>query len=150
MIECWKKRDKTEALTKLYLISEAVTYRKVFKVSPKEQKGFLIYCLMVDEAVEQLNSQEAEWEGKINLIRKWLKQNDLHVDSASEFTEKRITVFEQEMRGNIESLERKLENHQEFAKEMNRLILKGEETIYGYLTGKYGKPRSIIDTKNYH
>ena len=144
-----EKKDKTNSITKLHLISESITFRRIFRIKPKERKGFLIYCSLVDESVEQENKQDSEWEGKINLIRKWLKHNDHHVEMASEVTEKRITTFEQEMRGNIEALERKIETHQEFAKEMNRSILKGEEIIYSYLTQRFGKPRSLIDSKLY-
>lgn len=144
-----EKKDTTNSITKLHLISESITFRKIFGIQPKNKKGFLIYCSLVDESVEQENKHDAEWEGKINLIRKWVKYNDHNVEMASEVTEKRITTFEQEMRGNIEALERKIETHQEFAKEMHRSIMKGEEIISLYLTQKFGKPRSLVDSKLY-
>ena len=144
-----EKKDKTNSITKLHLISDSIMYRRIFGIKSKDKKGFLIYCSLVDESVEQENKQDNEWEGKINLIRKWIKYNDHNVDIASEVAEKRITTFEQEMRGNIEALERKIETHQEFAKEMNRSIMKGEEIIHSYLTQRFGKPRSLIDSKNY-
>jgi len=94
-----EKRVKTDALTRLEMMSEAMTYMKVFKRNYKTKRGYLLYCLSLD--VEEDENGQDEWEGKISVMKKLLKQN-------GEQTEQRIKELEkdlkQEMKENREML----------------------------------------------
>ena len=91
-----EKRDKTDALTKLQMMSAAVTYMKAFKRNYKTKRGYLLYCLALD--IEEDENAQDEWEGRINIMKKLLRQTSEQTKSLKETTEKRITELEKEMR----------------------------------------------------
>ena len=122
-----EKRDKTDSLTRLEMMSEALTYMKVFKLNPAPKKGYLLYCLSIDDSQEEEHRQENEWEGRIHLIRKWLKQNDQKVEQMREITEKKINLLEQDMKVSLDNLDKKIQHNQEFLKEMKRGLMKVQE-----------------------
>ncbi len=129
-----EKRDKTDSLTRLEMMSEALTYMKVFKLNPVSKKGYLLYCLSIDDSQEEENRQESEWEGRIHLIRKWLKQNDQKVEQMREITEKKINLLEQDMKVSLDNLDKKIQHNQEFLKEMKRGLMKVQEDNHSLIS----------------
>jgi len=142
-----EKRDKTDSLTRLEMMSEALTYMKVFRLNPETKKGYLVYCLSIDDSQEEENRQETEWEGRIHLIRKWLKQNDQKVEQMREITEKKINLLEQDMKISLDSLDKKIQSNQEFLKEMKRGLMKVQEDNHT-LIRKIVKNEVGIDAKS--
>ena len=73
-----EKRISIDSLTRLDMILEAMVYMRTLNRKKKAQeKGHLIYCEA--EEVEGDSNAENEWEGRINLIKKSLKQNDMKI-----------------------------------------------------------------------
>ena len=108
-----ERRVLTDSLTRLEMILEAVVYMRIFKRGGVERKGYLIYCEPdVSELDENLESNE--WDGRINLIKKALKQNDQKIDSSRDemkekmtSIEERLTLMEQQMRREMEAMDQK-------------------------------------------
>ncbi len=138
-----EKRDRTDALTRLEMIQEGVTYMKLFKKKRgSNKKGFLVYCLLIEMHNEE-DGEGDEWEGKINLIRRLLKQNEQKVEQIREITEKKITTLEENMREGLNEIKQKVRENQEAQEkrtgtfeenvkssldEMRKTLLKSQET----------------------
>ena len=73
-----ERRILTDSLTRLDMILEGIVYRRLLpslKNSTSINQGHMIYCEL-DYADREEDSQGNEWEGRINLIKKSLKQSD--------------------------------------------------------------------------
>jgi len=68
-------RDRTDALTRLEMISEAVIYKKFFKPNHKTARGHLVYCLPVELEEEDDQNQELE-NNIIKAMRKTIQENN--------------------------------------------------------------------------
>lgn len=102
-----EKRDKTDALTRLEMMSEAMTYMKVFKWNTKLKRGYLLYCISMD--VDEEEGGQDEWEGRINVMKKLLKQSNEQNKELKELTDKRIQELNQKMDSCYQKLEQRLE-----------------------------------------
>jgi len=65
-------RDKTDSLTRLEMISEAVIYKKFFKMNHQTKRGYLVYCLPV-EVEEDEDDKNNEL---ITTIKKIIQRNN--------------------------------------------------------------------------
>ena len=77
-----ERRVLTDSLTRLDMILEGIVYRRLLALRKKDRnanQGHMIYC-EPNEADRDEDSQGNEWEGRINLIKKTLRQNDQKVD----------------------------------------------------------------------
>ena len=97
-----EKRDKTDALTRLEMMSEAMTYMKFLKTNYKSKRGYLVYCLSLD--VEEDENAPDEWEGRINVMKKLLKQNAEETKDLKERTEKMVKDLNKKVDDNQEML----------------------------------------------
>jgi len=68
-------RDRTDALTRLEMIAEAVVYKKFLKLNHQTKRGYLLYCLPV-EVEEDENDQNHEVIDAIATIKKIVQIND--------------------------------------------------------------------------
>lgn len=129
-----EKRDKTDALTKLQMMSEAVTYMKVFKRNYKTKRGYLLYCLALD--VEEDENVQDEWEGRINIMKKLLKQTSEQTKSLKDTTEKRISDLEKEMRQQNKENRERLDRFESNIQNMiQRLMVERDEVLVGKMEG---------------
>ena len=79
-----EKRVLTDSLTRLDMSLEAMVFLRVVRRGKKtEGKGYLIYC-ETEEADNEDDPANVEWEGRINVIKKTLKQTDQKVQSLTD------------------------------------------------------------------
>jgi len=96
-----EKRATIDSLTKMEIVLEAMVLMRMLSRSEPEQKGYLIFCGGNQEEEEGADQQSAEWEGRINLIKKLLKSNDAKVERVDQRLNKfegRISGLEEELR----------------------------------------------------
>jgi len=86
-------RDKTDSLTRLEMISEAVIYKKFFKLNHKTKRGYLVYCLPV-EVEEDENDQNQELIDAIAMIKKTVQRNDQESKQKLQAIEDRLLNLE--------------------------------------------------------
>ena len=111
-----EKRVKTDSLTRLEMIAEARTLMKYFRFGKKStKKGYLTFCLRVDRVNE--DEGENDWEGKIDVLRKLIKQSE-------STTEKRMVELESKMNRKYEKV---IKEQQEIREQTTEIlnILKG-------------------------
>ena len=106
-----ERRVLTDSTTRLEMILESVVYMRTFQRKEDEKKGYLIYCEPdFSELVE--DAEANEWEGKIQLIKKTLKQNEQKIDSTKDEVKELITVMQQNneehMRHEMDTLEHRM------------------------------------------
>ena len=71
-----EKRVLIDSLTRLDMSLEAMVYMKALRLTGKKQeKGYLIYC-ETESLDDDENAENVEWQGRINVITKALRQND--------------------------------------------------------------------------
>lgn len=139
-----ERRLLTDSMTRLEMLLENMTYDQIFLKRKTEEKGFLMYCLP-DRGDEDEEMQTNEWDGRINLIKKILKQNEQKVveiiEKKMDTTEKEIDIVQKkvdkiadEMDNKINMLEKKMEqeisqvkllvenNHQEMLRTIKQLL----------------------------
>ncbi len=102
-----EKREKTDALTRLEMMSEVMTYMKVFKRNYKTKRGYLLYCLSLD--VEEDENGQDEWEGRINVMKKLLKKSSEETKDLKDMTEKRVKELNQKIEDTHQKVEQKIE-----------------------------------------
>ncbi len=73
--------DKTDALTRLEMISEAMIFKKIVNPNHKTKRGYLVYCLTA-ELEEEKNDQQEQLKKMAEAIKQ-LQQND--EDSKKEY-----------------------------------------------------------------
>lgn len=116
-----ERRELTDATTRLTMILEALVYMRVFWRGKKQEKGYLVYC---EPEMESDDHQEGiEWEGRINLIKKVLRQNEVKVQevlSVNEKMEQRMGRMELE----IEKVRRQMEESMSLMRQEMREGLK--------------------------
>ena len=108
-----ERRILTDSLTRLDMILEGIVYRRLLALLKRNRntnQGHMIYC-EIDYADRDEDSQGNEWEGRINLIKKSLKQNDQKME---------------ELKGKIMSVEQNINKEAKFRSDgmENRLDLK--------------------------
>ena len=138
-----EKREKTDALTRLEMMSEAMTYMKLLKMNYKAKRGYLLYCFSLD--MEEDENGQDEWEGRINVMKKLLKQSGEETKRLREITEKKIHELNQKMDISYQKLEQRLEQRiRESDKSLQQTIQANNEKlvenistmIQGLLQGK--------------
>ena len=115
-----EKRVLTDSLTRLDMSLEAMVFLRVVRRGKKtEGKGYLIYC-ETEEADNEDDPANVEWEGRINVIKKTLKQTDQKVQSLTDkidatnqkigaMEQKVSAIIEQKMEQKIGAMEHKVE-----------------------------------------
>ena len=115
-----EKRASTNALPKIEIVLEALVLMRMLTPSQPEKRGYLIFCGGNQEE-EEGEQQNAEWEGRINLIKKLLKSNDAKVERVDQRLNKvegRISGLEDELR----DLKSKIDdNHYEVIRALKNL-----------------------------
>ena len=99
-------RDKTDALTRLEMIPEAVIYRKFFKPNHQTNRGHLVYCLPV-ELNDDENEQNGELENIIKNVKNIIQQNN-EVKQEQMSMKNEIAGIRSEMSTKIERLEERI------------------------------------------
>ena len=115
-----EKRATIDSLTKMDIILEALALMRMFSGRQPGQKGYLIFC-GANQEEEEGDQQNAEWEGRINLIKKLLKANDAKVERVDQRLNKvegRITTLEDELRRLKSTLD---DNHYEVIRTLKSL-----------------------------
>ena len=84
-----------------------MTYMKVFKRNYKTKRGYLLYCLSLD--VEEDENGQDEWEGRITVMKKLLKQSREETKDLKDITEKRVKELNQKIEETHEKVEQKIE-----------------------------------------
>ena len=110
-----ERRVLTDSLTRLDMSLEAMVFLRVVRRGKEtEGKGYLIYC-EPEEADNEEDSANVEWEGRINVIKKTLKQTDQKVQSLTEkmdqkmgAMEQKIGTMEQEMKASMNTVNQKM------------------------------------------
>ena len=85
------------------------------------QKGYLIYCESEKGDLED-NLEGNEWEGRINLIKKTLKQNDQKVESARDEMLQKINVLDSSMAGILLKMKQDKDSIEEKINSMQKAI----------------------------
>jgi len=68
-------RARTDSITRLELMSEAIIYKKLVKRNHVTKRGYLIYCLAVEMEDEE-NEQNVEWENRASIVSKVIQRNN--------------------------------------------------------------------------
>ena len=113
-----EKRIKTDSLTRLDMISDAVTLLKFLGRKKALRRGFLVFCLSLDSADDDDN-EEDDWEGKITMFKKFFKQTE-------EVNEKGMLKLEQDLTTKLEK-HRKI-NDERMEQKMQEIEEKIERT----------------------
>lgn len=99
-----ERRVLTDSLTRLELIFEVMTYKRIISKKRELKRAYLMQCAR-DEAEEDEYNNKNEWEGRINLIKKKLAEN------------------REEVRKEIGALEDKIDrNHKEVLRVIEKLF----------------------------
>jgi len=109
-----------------------MTYMKVFKWNYKSKRGYLLYCLSMD--IEEDENAADEWEGRINVMKKLLKQNNEQNKDLKNLTEKRIQELDQKMEICYQRLGQRLE--QKIKESNDKLEQNISAMIQGLIQGK--------------
>ena len=92
-----EKRVLIDSLTRLDMALEAMVYMKVLRLTGKKQgKGYLIYC-EAESVNDDYNIEDIEWEGRINVIKRALRQNDVKMQEVMNSVGKGNASIRQEM-----------------------------------------------------
>ena len=103
-----EKRVLTDSLTRLDMSLEAMVFLRVVRRGKKtEGKGYLIYC-ETEEVDNEDDPANVEWEGRINVIKKTLKQTDQKVQSLTDKIDVTNATIGQKMEQKIEAMEQKV------------------------------------------
>ena len=106
-----ERRVLTDSLTRLDMSLEAMVFLRVIRRGKKtEGKGYLIYC-ETEEVDNEDDPANVEWEGRINVIKKTLKQTDQKVQSLTDkidATNATNATIGQKMEQKIEAMEQKV------------------------------------------
>jgi len=126
-------RDRTDALTRLEMISEAVIYKKIFKPNHNTKRGSLVYCLPLKlEEDESDKIQEIE-SSIIKSIQSLMLQNN--EESKQEL--QHLKASNEAMKNEISDL--KASN--EAIKASNESL---KETILSYLQSEFSRLKTGI------
>ena len=119
-----EKRVLTDSLTRLDMSLEAMVFLRVVRRGKKtEGRGYLIYC-EPEEADNEDDPANVEWEGRINVIKKTLKQTDQKLTDKLDATNQKIGTMEERMSVIMEqTIEQKMGTMEE------RMIATMEQTI---------------------
>ena len=92
-----ERRVLIDSLTRLDMALEAIVYMKTLGLTGRNQgKGYLIYC-ETESVDEDYNMQDIEWEGRINVIKKLMRQNDAKIQEVVKSVEKGNMSAEEQM-----------------------------------------------------
>jgi len=115
-------RDRTDALTRLEMISEAVIYKRFFKPSHETKRGFLVYCLPL-EWEEDENDQAQELDKNIKALKKIIQNTN---EKFSSFEASHETI-----KNKMTSLENEISSLKAGNESMKNEITNLKETILG-------------------
>ncbi len=108
-----------KGLTRLEMMSEAMTYMKFLKMNYKTKRGYLLYCLSME--VEEDENTTDEWEGRINVMKKLLKQSSEETKVLKELTEKGMKDLDKKIEDTRKQI---LENNEKLKQDMSQPIQK--------------------------
>ena len=108
-----ERRVLTDSLTRLDMSLEAMVFLRVVRRGKKtEGRGYLIYC-EPEEADNEDDSANVEWEGRINVIKKTLKQTDQKVQLLTDKIDakigQKIGTMDQKMEQKMGAMDQKME-----------------------------------------
>jgi len=124
-------RDRTDALTRLEMISEAVIYKKFFKANHQTKRGFLMYCIPMELEEEGEKDQSQELESNIKAIKQIIQQNN--EDSKQELQS--LKASNEAMKDKMLAMENKISSL-----EASNNIMKNE--ILSYLQSEFSRLRA--------
>ena len=82
------RRVLNDSLTKLDMVLDSMSVLRLFG-GRRKKRGYLITCV-VDNNGEEGDFEPNEWDGKINIIKKILKQNEQKIIESSGATERKV------------------------------------------------------------
>ena len=78
-----EKRVMTDSSTRLEMILESMIWVRLFKKKTKGN-GYLLFCKPAPLKDEDGGSEESEWEGRINMIKKYIRQSESKFETESQ------------------------------------------------------------------
>ena len=107
-----EKKVLIDSLTRLDLILEIISYMRTFSRNTQVNKGFLIYCGPA-KTDEDVDSEAAEWEAKMKVIRSMVKQNDQNVLETKASMERKMDSLEKKLEKKLTEMNEKIERVEE-------------------------------------
>ena len=109
-----ERRVLTDSLTRLEMVLESMTYMRIFARGKVEKRGHLIFC-EGDVDRQDDNGESNEWEGRINVIKRALKQND----QRTEEIKSEVNSIKEEVKSQMSSMQQMLESQQQMINSMD-------------------------------
>jgi len=137
-------RDRTDALTRLEMISEAVIYKKFFKRSHQTKRGCLVYCLPL--GFEEENGENPELESSIKVIKNIIQKNN----NGSKKELQSLKTSNETMKEEIARMKNEMfqvKNELSHLKASNESIIASNEALFLYLKSEFSslKAAGIIN-----
>ena len=107
-------RDKTDALTRLEMIEEAVIYRKLFQPNYQTRRGHLVRCLPVE--LEDGDNENVELGSIIKNVKNIIQQNnELKQEMKNEISTNRneILTIKTDLKNEISTIQNEMLNLKE-------------------------------------
>lgn len=119
----------TDSQERVEMILESTVLMKFFKKRPEEEReGYLLFCEVLEEDDNDDEVLTEEWEGKINALKKMIRQNAQDLAKSNQELEAKfeaqLSKSNQELEAKFEAkLETKLsQNNQELVKMIQDLL----------------------------
>ena len=103
-----ERRVLTDSRTRLEIILESMTYMRIFAKEKIGTRGHLIFCEGEVDQLDDNGDNNNEWEGRINVIKRALRQNDQKTDDMSSKVssmQKQIDSMQNETQKQMDSMQ---------------------------------------------